>query len=112
MSSCKLWDFLAINGKPASQWAPVRKRARLGAPNPGEKPTWPKVSKEAIAKRRSPRKRRSRSLPPHQAKSSVDGSRPLVRVVRAKRNRSVAGLLPGEPAQFSAERPRPDRKSD
>jgi len=47
--------------------------------------TWPKVNKEAIGKLRNPKRRRSKSLPQHQAKRVRDGSRPSL---RAKGNRN------------------------
>jgi hypothetical protein len=38
--------------------------------------TWPKANKEAIGRPRNPKRRRSKSLPQHQAKRVRDGSRP------------------------------------
>jgi hypothetical protein len=47
--------------------------------------TWPKVNKEAIGSPRNPKRRKSKSLPQHQAKRVRDGSRPSL---RAKGNRN------------------------
>jgi hypothetical protein len=53
------------------------------SPSSSRRSTWLKVSREAIGKPRNPRKRRSRSLPPRQAKRPQHGSRTSV---PAKRN--------------------------
>src|ERR1700741_2901952 len=47
--------------------------------------TWPRANKEATGRQRNPKRRRSKSLPQHQAKRVRDGNRPSL---RAKGNRN------------------------